>query len=295
MRTKLLIAVLLALAAPLEAQTRQGWLGIMQRPVSGAETLVIDAVMEDSPADRAGIEEGDTILLWNGRRDVAGAVRERALEPGDTVRLRLRRAGQRDRDVAVVAGRRPAVVTYERRSGDDVVVFRGEEINRAAEAARSRAAEVALRADSLHERVQLFLRDSLGPRLRELEGIRFPDVEIRMREAEEMLRGFPGEPFVFDLGRRAVGGAELAPLNEGLAGYFGTSTGVLVLTVAPETPAARAGLLAGDVVVSVDGTSVDDVAELRRLVTRAEARNARRVQMEVLRRGQRRTLEMRWE
>jgi S1-C subfamily serine protease len=38
--------------------------------------------------------------------------------------------------------------------------------------------------------------------------------------------------------------------------------GVLVSGVNPETPASRAGLKAGDVIVRVDGSSVDDAGEL---------------------------------
>lgn len=290
----LTVVAALALALPAAAQTTPGWIGVMQRPVEGGQAVVVDEVLEGSPAGRAGVQEGDTIVLWNGRRDVAAAVRERGLQVGDTVRLRVRRGSQRDRDLAVVAGRRPAgVVTMRRDGDDDVIVVRPNEIARQL---RLRSDSLSVRADSLHRRVQIFLRDSLGSRLRELERFEMPDVEIRMREMEGAFRrGFPNDAFVFDLGRRAVGGAEFAPLNEGLADYFGTASGVLVLTVAPETPAARAGLLAGDVVVEVDGDSVDDVAELRRLVTRAQARESRRVQLEVLRKGQRRNLEMRWE
>lgn len=290
----LTIVAALAVAVPAGAQSAQGWLGVMQRPAGDGQAVVVDEVLEGSPAGRAGVQVGDTIVLWNGRRDVAVAVRERALQPGDTVRLRVRRGAQRDRDVAVVAGPRPAgVATMRREGGDDVIVLRPTEMARQL---RLHSDSLALRADSLHQRVQTFLRDSLGTRLRELERFEMPDIEIRMREMEDVFRrGFPSDAFVFDLGRRAVGGAEFAPLNEGLADYFGTTTGVLVLTVAPETPAARAGLLSGDVVVEVDGTTVDDVAELRRLVTRPQARETRRVQLQVLRKGQRRNLEMRWE
>ena len=46
-------------------------------------------------------------------------------------------------------------------------------------------------------------------------------------------------------GRLGVGIQELTPQ---LAEYFGTKDGVLVTSVEPETPAAKAGLKAGDVI-----------------------------------------------
>lgn len=296
MRGKVLIWMTLlgAAAAPVAAQTTPpGWIGVMQRPLPGGEGVVIDEVVDDSPASRAGLQRGDTIVLWNGRRDVADAIQQRTLAPGDTVRLRVRRGSERDRELAVVAARRPGVISMERRDGGDVVVIRPDALTREL---RLRSDSLRQRADSLHRRLERMLRDSLGPRLRALERAEIPQIELRMRELEERLRrDLPSDPFVFEIGRRAVAGAEFAPLNEGLASYFGVERGVLVLAVAPETPAARAGLQAGDVVVGVNGSAVDDIAEIRTLVARAQTRDTRRVQLEVLRRGQRRELEMRWE
>ncbi len=50
--------------------------------------------------------------------------------------------------------------------------------------------------------------------------------------------------------RLGVGIEELTPQ---LAEYFGTKDGVLVTSVEPDTPAAKAGLKAGDVITSVNG------------------------------------------
>ncbi|MEX1183551.1 MAG: PDZ domain-containing protein [Gemmatimonadota bacterium] len=83
-------------------------------------------------------------------------------------------------------------------------------------------------------------------------------------------------------GRRAVAGAELSELNPDLAEYFGTTTGVLVLNARAGTPAARAGLRAGDVILSVGGTSVSSIAELRRAIRAAPSDD---VELRVLRRG----------
>jgi serine protease Do len=47
---------------------------------------------------------------------------------------------------------------------------------------------------------------------------------------------------------------------------LGTPRGAMVTMVRQGSPAARAGLLQGDVIIEFNGQPVDDVAELRRLV-----------------------------
>ena len=67
-----------------------------------------------------------------------------------------------------------------------------------------------------------------------------------------------------------------------------SSDGVIVADVRPDTPAARAGLVRGDVILSVDDKAVDDPARLRNLVAGAGAEGT--VKLEILRKGERRTL-----
>jgi serine protease Do len=58
-------------------------------------------------------------------------------------------------------------------------------------------------------------------------------------------------------------------LNGQLAEYFGVKEGVLVRSVNPKTPAERAGLKAGDVVIKVNGTPVTTPREITGLVMRS--------------------------
>lgn len=97
------------------------------------------------------------------------------------------------------------------------------------------------------------------------------------------VRGFDMLTTTATLGMRAVAGAELAPLNPGLSEYFGATDGVLVLNAREGTPAARAGLRAGDVIVRVGDTAVRSIAELRRTIGRAPDGA---IALGVLRRGQ---------
>lgn len=64
-------------------------------------------------------------------------------------------------------------------------------------------------------------------------------------------------------------GFEGETLTPQLADYFGVKEGVLVRTVQPGTPAAKAGLKAGDVVIKVGGTPVSSTREISGLVRAA--------------------------
>jgi len=70
----------------------------------------------------------------------------------------------------------------------------------------------------------------------------------------------PRPRFVFQSG---VLGAELEPVEGQFARYFGVSEGLLVRRVDPNSPAARAELQAGDVIVSAAGRKVRELHDLR--------------------------------
>lgn len=90
-------------------------------------------------------------------------------------------------------------------------------------------------------------------------------------------------PYV--VGRNYLAGAEIATLNERLATYFDVEGGVLVTDVVPGTPARDAGLLAGDVIVALDGGPVRTVEQLRQRVHGLDG-----VVITVVRKGETRSL-----
>jgi serine protease Do len=61
-------------------------------------------------------------------------------------------------------------------------------------------------------------------------------------------------------------GISIASLSPQLAEYFGTKDGVLVSSVSDDSPAAKAGMKAGDVITSFNGSAVGDPQELRRRI-----------------------------
>jgi membrane-associated protease RseP (regulator of RpoE activity) len=102
-------------------------------------------------------------------------------------------------------------------------------------------------------------------------------LEYQLPEPYAPGAGAPGEPATFRpltpylLGSNRVAGAEVVDLRPGLAEYFRVETGVLVVDIAPGTPAAIAGIQPGDVIVNLDRVAIRSVDELRTGISRAGA------------------------
>lgn len=60
----------------------------------------------------------------------------------------------------------------------------------------------------------------------------------------------------------------VSSLTPQLAEHFGAKGGVLVTSVDADSSAAKAGLEAGDVITSINGTAVADPGDLRRRIQR---------------------------
>jgi serine protease Do len=67
-------------------------------------------------------------------------------------------------------------------------------------------------------------------------------------------------------------GIRFVEIGDQLADYFGLTAdeGVLVTAVEPDTPAAKAGIKAGDVVLEFGGKAIREGAQLRKEVRQAE-------------------------
>ena len=164
------------------------------------------------------------------------------------------------------------------KAGDVVVEFDGERVRSARQLTRlvqetpaGRAVKMTVRRGSDRQTLDVApeARESfawngrLGPELeREIE-----------RGMERGLRDLPDriEPFFnfrFDGGMPVPGargrlGVQVEGLSDQLATYFGVKEGgVLVAGVTAESPAAKAGVKAGDVITKVNGSAVKDPGDL---------------------------------
>jgi serine protease Do len=83
-------------------------------------------------------------------------------------------------------------------------------------------------------------------------------------------------------------GVTVDAMPDQLAEYFGTQDGVLVTSVAENSAAQKAGLKAGDVIVTINGTVVNSPSELSRRAQRLE--DGDEFTLEVVRGKQKQTL-----
>ena len=78
-------------------------------------------------------------------------------------------------------------------------------------------------------------------------------------------------PFVFSLGANRRIGVSTQALTKQLADYFGVKDGgVLITSVSDNSPAAKAGLKAGDVITAIDGEKVSSPGDISRGLSKKE-------------------------
>jgi len=77
--------------------------------------------------------------------------------------------------------------------------------------------------------------------------------------------------FVFNFGANRRIGVSTQTLTKQLADYFGAKDGGLLITsVSENSPAAKAGLKAGDVITAVDGEKVDSSGDITRAINKKQ-------------------------
>lgn len=300
-----LLAAMLMAPAALAAQrgdAPRGWMGVaFDWESPGASEARVAEVVARSAAERAGLRTGDIVVRVNGAPATERTIERlrEELEVGDTVRLRIRR-GRAEEERRVIAARRQGIA---RTLPGEVTVIGGDErVTVHLDSMRIRLDSLGRRMGKLRERVRTRHGDSVVVySFDRPDGRQGDSVVVNLRSMDRMGRALGRElgrelevarslPFFLDVGRRAVAGAELSELNPELARYFRVDDGVLVLQVSRSTPAARAGLQGGDVIVRAGGRTVGSVADLRRAFGAQEGR----VRLEVVRQGQRRQLDVEW-
>ncbi len=186
----------------------------------------VDDVRENSAAEKAGVREGDLVVEYDGERVRSARQLTRLVQEtpdGRTVPMAVMRDGKRETLQATPESR-----------GDFTFNFDGDRLRD--------EIERGLREFNVEPKQFDFRYDDRGPR-------RF---EYRLPERVMPL-----------MGGRARLGVSVQSLTPDLEEYFGAKNGgVLVSSVAQDTPASRAGLKAGDVITSINGRQVRDTGDL---------------------------------
>ena len=192
----------------------------------------ITGVADEGPARDVGLQEEDVIVGWNGDRVESEAQLRRML--GETP-----------------AGRSVSLG----------VVREGAEVPISVElGSRGGPGGTFTLRSGWDEDGAIHLREQLEKTREHLGGM-----NVRIREMPHVMTFMSMRG-----GRLGVGIQDLEPQ---LAEYFGLGerTGVLITTVKEDSPAAAAGLKAGDVIIAVDGDDIESAGDVSRLVWGAEA------------------------
>ena len=210
--------------------------------------VLISDIVDDSPAEQAGLEGGDVILVFNGDDMESAKALTKAVSragPGEKVKVIVLRDGK-EKTIEVELGERE----------EDHAVWNIGEFK------------------ELHE-----MKDHEG--FEGFEGMKW------IGEGDHDLR-----KIFIGGGDRGFLGIHMDDLNEQLGEYFGVEDGegVLVTEVVEDSPAAKAGLQAGDVIVKLDGEMVASGGDLHDALTGSEADQV--VKVEVRRKGDKKNFEV---
>ncbi len=95
------------------------------------------------------------------------------------------------------------------------------------------------------------------------------DLQREMARLKDLEIRIPDVPSAFMYWRTAILGVEAEGIDAQLAEYFGVKEGVLVRSVVKDSPAAKAGIKAGDVITKVSGTAVVDPRDVTAAIRKA--------------------------
>jgi membrane-associated protease RseP (regulator of RpoE activity) len=195
-----------------------------------ARGVAVTQVVKDSPAEKAGLRKDDVILRFES--DSVTSVRKlnrlvSEVAPDQTVRLGISRGGS-EQEVVVTIGKRNNAMS--------AMDFKGFG-----------------KLEGLDKLQGL-------DRLKELEKSMPPGANVWG------LQGQGPDSMVFAFGNHRRIGVSTMQLSKQLADYFGVSDGkgLLVTSVADDSPAAKAGVKAGDVITAIDGEKVEGAGDLAR-------------------------------
>ena len=237
----------LVVAAPALAADG-GYLGVMLQDLSPAMAkalqlgdqsgVLISDVVDDSPAEKAGLQDGDVIIAFAGKplsdyESLTAAVR--AAAPGDKVDVTVMRDGKKKTVQVELGERKDAGVFAWANKGDD---------------------------------------DHAMKWIKKLHG-NDDDFDVHVMDAEG--------------GWLGIGIDDLTPQ---LGEYFGVEDGdgVLVTSVVDDSPAAKAGLKAGDVIVKLGDEEIEDTGDLHEALSDTKA--DQKVKLEFRRKGKDKSAEV---
>ncbi len=208
--------------------------------LSGVRGVAIEKVMDNSPAKQAGLQGGDVIVRFNGEeissyRKLTRLISETS--PDHQAKITVSRGGN-EREVTVTMGKHP------------IPKFEMGNFTMAVPGPQGGVFERAIPAP-----------EGFKP------GVIVGEAEIAPDSDVFVWQG--GQEGTLILGSTRQIGVGVSSLTKQLGDYFGVADGkgVLINNVVENSPAAKAGLKAGDVIVEVEGKAIGNSMELIRSIS----------------------------
>jgi serine protease Do len=247
-----------------------GYIGVQTREITkenfakfglrDVRGVAVEKVMEKSPAEAAGIQAGDVIVKFNGEEVTSARKLTRLIgevDPDHQARLTVVRGGS-ERDITVTVGKRPMPEFANGNFEFNMPDFQGQ------------------------------WKDF--PDLKNIPDLKnMPDFKNLPKgefKAFELPNG-NGQGFVWSSGQGRQIGVGIVPLSKQLAEHFRVDGGAMIDEVRENSPAAKAGLRAGDIIVEANGTAVKNQFDLIRIINEKKDGD---VQLTIVRDGNRQTI-----
>lgn len=243
------------LGVSVESVTRENMGGFNLR--GEPRGVVVREVSENGPAAKAGLQKNDVILRFDGEPVSSAQKLQRLINesaPEHTARLSISRNGA-EQELSVTLGKRESFTpqSFGNFKFPDVQAF-------------------GLNSEELKRNAEKWQRDSEEWKKHTKEWESKSQEMRKNLEQKFRAEGFGNNyALVYGGGGRRIG-ITTQELTGQLADYFGVADrgGLLVTAVTENSPAARAGLRAGDVVTEVDGTRLRTAGELSRELNRRD-------------------------
>ena len=199
--------------------------------LSEVRGVAVDKVLKDSPAEKGGLQNGDVIIRFNGESVTSVKKLTRLIgevAPDHKVGITVLRNGS-ERDIEVTVGKREMNFDASGYFGGEIPTI---------------------------ENFPTMPRTMRVPRVPTVPSAPFPPM------------GNDGNVFIWGTGASRQIGVTVTTLSTQLADYFGVTDGkgLLVNEVRADSPAAKAGLKAGDVIVEIDGKKIEKQLDLIKAV-----------------------------
>ncbi len=201
--------------------------------------VAVEKVMENSPAAAAGIQDNDVIVRLNGEEVTSTRKLTRLISeiaPDHQVSLTVLRNGK-EKDIKATLGRRQGP-QFE--NGNFAMTI----------------------PDIDKLKLEKELKDL--PELKELRKLK----ELQKGDGPMAFTMPDGEGrnFIWKMGERRQIGISVYPLTKQLSENMGVESGVMINNVREDSPAAKAGLKAGDIIVEAGGKAVKNNMDLMRTI-----------------------------